>query len=119
MDTVINRLSDIEEAAGAIVEEANVRKKAYAAEIEKKTADFDQELDQETARRIAEIQKKMETDMDQLLAEQRLWSIFGVFCLTKKSLGIWQTRSFTGEPSSSFWIYPSTGILQNSINLPI
>lgn len=71
MDTVINRLSDIEEAAGAIVEEANVRKKAYAAEIEKKTADFDQELDQETARRIAEIQKKMESDMDQLLAEQR------------------------------------------------
>ena len=43
MDTVINRLSDIEEAAGAIVEEANVRKKAYAAEIEKKTADFDQD----------------------------------------------------------------------------
>ena len=34
MDTVINRLSEIEEAAGAIADEANVRKKAFAKEME-------------------------------------------------------------------------------------
>ena len=34
MDTVINRLSEIEAAAGAIVEEANARKKAFAEEME-------------------------------------------------------------------------------------
>lgn len=71
MDTVINRLSEIEEAAGSIVEEANVRKKAFAAQMEEKTAAFDKSLEQETAQRIAEIQEKMEADMNGLLAKQK------------------------------------------------
>ena len=37
MDTVINKLWEIEEAAGAITDEANVRKKAFAKEMEDKT----------------------------------------------------------------------------------
>ena len=41
MDTVINKLWEIEEAAGAITDEANVRKKAFAKEMEDKTASFD------------------------------------------------------------------------------
>ena len=45
MDTVINRLSEIETAARAIVEEANARKKAFA--------------------------EKMEADMNGLLAKQK------------------------------------------------
>ena len=69
MDTVINRLSEIEAAAGAIVEEANARKKAFAEEME--TAAFDKSMEQETARRIAEIQEKMEADMNGLLAKQK------------------------------------------------
>ena len=40
MDTVINRLSEIEAAAGAIVEEANARKKAFVEEMDVKTAAF-------------------------------------------------------------------------------
>ena len=36
MDTVINKLWEIEEAAGAITDEANVRKKAFAKEMEDK-----------------------------------------------------------------------------------
>ena len=45
MDTVINRLSEIEAAAGAIVEEANARKKAFAEEMDAKTAAFDKSMD--------------------------------------------------------------------------
>ena len=67
MDTVINRLSEIEAAAGAIVEEANARKKAFAEEMDAKTAAFDKSMEQETARRIAEIQEKMEAEMNGLL----------------------------------------------------
>ena len=52
MDTVINRLSEIEAAAGAIVEEANARKKAFAEEMDAKTAAFDKSMEQETARRM-------------------------------------------------------------------
>ena len=46
MDTVINRLSEIEAAAGAIVEEANARKKAFAEEMDAKTAAFDKSMEQ-------------------------------------------------------------------------
>ena len=45
MDTVINRLSEIETAARAIVEEANARKKAFAEEMDAKTAAFDKSVD--------------------------------------------------------------------------
>ena len=44
MDTVIDRLSDIEKAAGSVMDDAGVRKKALAKEMEEKTAAFDQEL---------------------------------------------------------------------------
>lgn len=71
MDTVINRLSEIEEAAGAVAAQANVRKKAFAKEMEDKTASFDAALLQETAGRIAEIQKKMEEDMKAMLSRQK------------------------------------------------
>lgn len=71
MDTVINKLWSIEEAAGSIVDEANLRKKAYAGEMEEKTASFDAGLEQETAQRIAEIQHKMESEMEARLARQK------------------------------------------------
>lgn len=71
MDTVINRLSEIEEAAGAIADEANGRKKVFAKEMEDKTASFDAALLQETAGRIADIRKKMEADMKEMLAKQK------------------------------------------------
>ena len=70
MDTVINRLSDIEKAAGSIMDDANARKKALAKEMEEKTAAFDAALEQETAGRISDIQKKMEAEMKALLDKQ-------------------------------------------------
>lgn len=71
MDSVINRLSEIEEAASSIVDEANVRKKAFAKEMEDKTAAFDANLEQETADRIAAIREKMESNMNELLSRQK------------------------------------------------
>ena len=71
MDTVINKLWEIEEAAGAIADEANVRKKALAKEMEDKTATFDAVLEHETAHRIADIGHKMEADMEAMLARKK------------------------------------------------
>lgn len=62
MDTVLNKLSEIDKAASSIMEEAGARKKAFAKEIEAKTAAFDADLEKETAGKIAEIQKRMEED---------------------------------------------------------
>ena len=41
MDTVINRLSDIEKAAVSVMDGAGERKKQMAREMEEKTAAFD------------------------------------------------------------------------------
>ena len=71
MDTVINRLSEIDEAANSIMEETNVRKKAFAQEIEKKTAAFDLQLEKETAERISQIRSQMEKEMQEMLDKQK------------------------------------------------
>ena len=60
MDTVINRLSDIEKAAVSVMDGASERKKQMAREMEEKTAAFDRELEKKTAARISCIQKQME-----------------------------------------------------------
>ena len=62
MDTVIDRLSDIEKAAGSVMDDAGVRKKALAA--------FDQELERKTAERISQIQEQMEREMQEELDKQ-------------------------------------------------
>ena len=48
MDTVINRLSDIEKAAVSVIDGASERKKQMAREMEEKTAAFDARLEKET-----------------------------------------------------------------------
>ena len=71
MDTVINKLWEIEEAAGAIADEANVRKKAFAKEMEERTAAFDAQLEAETNKRIEELRARMEIEMNERLEKQR------------------------------------------------
>ena len=70
MDTVINRLSDIEKAAVSVMDGASERKKQMAREMEEKTAAFDRELEQKTAARISCIQKQMEQEMQEELDKQ-------------------------------------------------
>ena len=48
MDTVIEKISEIESAATGIMEDANERKKAFAKEMEERTAAFDAQLEAET-----------------------------------------------------------------------
>lgn len=70
MDTVIKKLSEIENAAGSILDTAAARKKDMAREMEEKTAAFDAALERETAERIAAIQKEKEADMNAMLSKQ-------------------------------------------------
>lgn len=71
MDTVIEKISEIESSATAIMEEANKRKAAFAKEMEERTAIFDQQLEEETKKRIDELRAKKEVEMKQRLNEQR------------------------------------------------
>ena len=67
MDTVINRLSDIEKAAVSVMDGASERKKQMAREMEEKTAAFDAQLEKENQDRI---RSKMEEELQQELRQQ-------------------------------------------------
>ena len=71
MDTVIEKISEIESAATSIMDDANMRKKAFAAEMEERTAAFDAELEAETNKRIEALRASMEIDMKNRLEKQR------------------------------------------------
>ena len=71
MDTVINRLSDIEKAAVSVMDGAGERKKQMAREMEEKTAAFDVRLEKETQDRISQIRGKMEEELQQELRQQK------------------------------------------------
>lgn len=71
MNTVIKRISEIEEAASAVMESANTSKKAYAQEMDERIKTFDKELEEETARGIGELKRQMEIEMNRKLELQK------------------------------------------------
>ena len=71
MDTVINMISEIEAVATAIMDDANERKKAFAREMEERTARFDAQMEAETNQRIEELRARMEIEMNERLEKQR------------------------------------------------
>lgn len=71
MDTVIKKISEIEEAASSIMEAANVRKKAFAQELAKRTEDFDHQLDLMTEQQLTDLRARMETEMQAKLSKQQ------------------------------------------------
>lgn len=71
MDTVIEKISEIESAAASIMNDANERKKAFAKEMEERTAAFDAKLEEETSKRIKDLQADMEISMNYRLEKQR------------------------------------------------
>lgn len=71
MDTVIKKISEIESAAASIMNDANVRKKALAKDMEERTAAFDAQLETETSKKIKKLQADMEINMNLRLEKQQ------------------------------------------------
>lgn len=71
MDTVIKKISEIEEAASSIMEAANIRKREFAQELAKRTEDFDRQLDLLTERQLTDLRARMETEMQAKLSKQQ------------------------------------------------
>ena len=71
MDTVIKRISEIEQSAVAGMDDAAARKKAFAAEMEEKTRRFDQTADEETEKKLQSLRREMETRMNLELSGQK------------------------------------------------
>ena len=65
MDSIINKLTEIESAASAIVQHAEAEKSVLDEKYDKKRQDFDKELEAQ------EIQKKLEAETSRILSGQR------------------------------------------------
>lgn len=71
MDTVIGRLSEIEEAAVHLEEMAVEQKKQLAADYERKTREFDQVADVETQEKLKALQEKLKSEAEDELRKMR------------------------------------------------
>lgn len=71
MDKVIKKISEIESAAAAIMDDAYARKKTLAAESEQKIADFDRQLDAQTEQKLHDLRTQMEQEMNAQLSRQK------------------------------------------------
>nr|WP_024837846.1 hypothetical protein [Clostridium sp. 12(A)] len=70
MDKVIEKISDIESAATSIMDNANERKKAFAKEMEDRTAAFDSDLEVKTNKKIEALRNQLEVEMNRQLEKQ-------------------------------------------------
>ena len=71
MNNMIDKLSDIEHDATAIMDAAYARKKEIAKEMEDKTSAFDKQLEADTAAKLSDLRAKMEVDMQTKLSKQK------------------------------------------------
>ena len=70
MDSIVEKLSEIEATAQSIVEHAELQKPVMEKEIQEKRNEFDQELELETQKKIDAIRSKLKEKTDSVLAGQ-------------------------------------------------
>ena len=72
MESIVEKLAEIEKTAESIVEHAQARKTEVEREIQAKRDDFDRELDAYTKAELEKIRTQAEAQMDQVLEDQRV-----------------------------------------------
>ncbi len=72
MEKVVNKLSEIESAAVAIMENANAKKKDISDKMDLKIIEFDKKVDAETANTLSELTKRLQAETEQELSELKL-----------------------------------------------
>lgn len=70
MESIINKLTEIEMAASAIAEHAELQKSVLDKEYEEKRKQFDLELEQKTQSQLQKIRESLEADTQSLLNRQ-------------------------------------------------
>ena len=70
MDSIVNKLTEIEDAASAIVKHAEEQKEVLNREYDEKKRAFDHDLDEKTNARLNEIRSDLETKTSQILESQ-------------------------------------------------
>ncbi|HJB00672.1 MAG TPA: hypothetical protein H9780_05870 [Candidatus Mediterraneibacter merdavium] len=70
MESIVNKLTEIEEAASAIVTHAEAQKEVLDKEYEEKRRTFDTELENKTQARLADIRRELEKNTSGILESQ-------------------------------------------------
>ena len=65
MDSIVNRLTEIEDAASAIVRHAEEQKEVLDQEYDKKRKAFDEELEEKTQARLNAIREDLEKEYEE------------------------------------------------------
>ena len=84
MDSIVEKLAEIEKTAEAIVEHAEAQKYEVERGIQAKRDAFDRELEESTRREVERIRTEAKEQMDQALEEQRLKNRSAIEDLTKE-----------------------------------
>ena len=84
MDSIVNRLTEIEDAASAIVQHADEQKEALDKEFDEKKKNFDAELEKKTQSRIDAIRNDLEKDTSRLLDSQNGFSDAAIDALQRE-----------------------------------
>lgn len=71
MEQILNKLSEIEATANAIMQDATRQKQALSEEAEKKAREFDAGLEKETSEQILKIRNDLEQEKDVRIAQLR------------------------------------------------
>ncbi|MGL6201591.1 MAG: hypothetical protein ACRC3H_21960 [Lachnospiraceae bacterium] len=72
MDSIVLRLSEIEDTASAIVENAQSEKSSLEKEMQEKRNKFDLELEAQTKEKLANIQADLDAKSAEILKSQEL-----------------------------------------------
>ena len=70
MNMIIEKLSQIEEKSNKIIADGTAKKKAIAAEFEKRSKNFNENLAAQTEQKLNALRSQMEQDMNARLSAQ-------------------------------------------------
>lgn len=84
MDSILNKLTEIESAAAAIVQHAEAEKTALDDQYDAKRKAFDAELESKTRQRIQTIQDELQAKTDSILSSQNDESNTAIEALQKE-----------------------------------
>lgn len=69
MEKVVSKLSEIEAAAVAIMDNATTQKKQLSSEMDERIKQFDAEVDAKTAKSLTDLKNRLETETNMELAQ--------------------------------------------------
>ena len=84
MDSILNKLTEIESAAVSIVQHAEAEKSILDEKYDEKRRQFDLELESETKKQIQAIQDDLQRQTSQILASQSDESLAQIHALQKE-----------------------------------